>query len=183
MNFEWTMKKKDVFRKPNDPVILSQVATGERIATVRLKSDGVRKFAKEHDLDIREMIPPEDVVLPEQYVVAMKRQVADVLAGKIDGCIIKFPALKEKITGVIDLVKEMRIADAVNFIGRYKRNKDKMMEESEVAVLEGLLFGYNPCDVEYYIKTRCMNFPEYENEQSDPIDEHLLCEKCSKRKA
>jgi len=96
------------------------------------------------------------------------------------------PQIKEKAKALYMKLSSKRIAEVVLLLHDEPRNGvngDKKVNP-EVAVLEGIIFGYKKCCIEYYVDTRYTGKPRHllEKKVNDFILEkehpmHILCEK------
>ncbi len=145
--------------------------------------EDVRKFADIHNLKIKN-IQKHEVNHPDRLVIAKEGTAEEVLRGIV--LEINVPGINEKITSLYEKMKEMSVLDTIEFLDQYPRSKGSI-EEPEVAVLQGLFFGYKPCDIEYYLRTRYFDEPKHKHEEDEEMMgeleklgiEHVLCEKCT----
>ena len=100
-----------------------------------------------------------------------------------DLSILDIPELENKISTLYGKIKNMTVVEAVNFLNSLSRLKGGW-ELPEVAAIEGLLFGYRPCCVKYYIDSRYLGKPSYEEEGHcfDDEEEYVMCKECAREK-
>jgi len=83
-------------------------------------------------------------------------------------------------------VKGMEVALALDYLMRKRLDdEDNILDWfPEIESLVGLLFGYNPCCVKYFLETRCFDGEKHELERAaSAIVEipHVLCRDCAEK--
>lgn len=95
------------------------------------------------------------------------------------------PEIQDKLFLLYEEIKEKKVAPALKFLCEYPRGKGVFngfeitgFETAENAILSGQLFGYNPCDIDYYIRTRYFNEKVHELDNPENWDSDRFNVKC-----
>lgn len=108
--------------------------------------------------------------VPEQpcrgYAVARRVFMREVLPSLVLP-VLRIRVIKRRLRTLIGKVRDKSVAQTLAFLLSYPR-VDKVygvvtagnLERPEVAILQGLLLGYAPCCIEYYIETRYLRSAE-----------------------
>lgn len=170
-----------------DPIDLQgiqEVITGKRHATLLWKSGDARKLAAEHQLELIELPPSLESPSEElartrsRYLIGKHESAKDAILTHLPHFNIPAEA-SEKIAALGGQIENMSVTEALQFLYAQAPFRGAM-ETPEVAALEGLLYGYKPCDVEYYLQTRYFGKTRHPNEEADfDILGYVACERCT----
>ncbi|MBI2592644.1 MAG: hypothetical protein HYW37_00575 [Candidatus Colwellbacteria bacterium] len=153
-------------------------------------NDSVERFVHKHGLAMKEIpkwLPSHSQIpqLPPDHpwrrvAIAKKETIENALKEILDS--IKVSEITESMRRLYQQIKDLPVVEAIEFLDQYPRLPDGNMEVPEVAAIEGLVFGYKPCDIEYYLRTRYLGIPEhaYEDEVNEKV-EYVMCEECAKK--
>jgi len=157
---------------------LEQLKGEDRSAALIWEDENAKKFAEENNLDLIELPPPIEEK-PNRYIIAKKEKTANILEEKVN--VLSSGKISEKVKALYSKIKEMSAAEATKFLIEQPFGDDGK-ESPEVAVIEGLMFGYKPCDVEYYVNTR------YFGEEKHPDEDigfekygYVVCKECAEK--
>jgi hypothetical protein len=163
--------------------MIDLVLARKKSITMVLISSEAQKYAQKHGLDCVESAPAlwgNTNEQPNQYCIGYHNLVKDILPELI---IPDIPSIREEIRAMTDNISSMYIAEAGAYLNLYPRHPRVVNEwngeRPEVAVLEGVLFGYAPCCIEYYIDTRYLDKPKHGVYlSSGTFENHVRCLKC-----
>lgn len=106
---------------------------------------------------------------PLLYVVARLEQMGTIMPVM---ALADIPSERKAVAGLLADVEGMSVAEALRYVHTHTGKTGVPCPEK--AVVEGALFGYKPCCVEYYVTTRYFDRP------TDPISENLdMLRKCA----
>lgn len=172
---------------------VQEIGKRGRLGTLQWKHEAFKEVALRHNLEILEIGPPisesvkvkidEEILKQDhnhRYIIGVRKTLEEGLKDKLQT--VHIPQLQESIKNLYEGLKGKSIVDAMHELVQHGSiNKDTLMERPEVAALEGLIFGYKPCDIEYYIRTRYFGGQRHSYEEvAADLKEHALCEACAK---
>lgn len=161
--------------------VLAEILKKQRFGASLFQSKALKLFAEAHDFDYVDMGLCKDESGRPMVAVGVREKIKEVLPQRLSE--INVEKFSEDVATLLKKLGDMNVAGAVNVLYHTPFDKKRGFERPEVAIIEGALYGYKPCDVEYYLKTRYLDMPmydedRYENLQGKP--ENVICEKCAK---
>jgi len=148
-----------------------------RSSTLIWKTKEAKIFADKNNLDLIELGGPiPELKTPNRYIIAKKEKITNLLEEKVNAYSGPF---SDKMKEFYIKIKDLSVLEATKVLVDEPFN-EKGLEIPEVAILEGLMFGYKPCDIEYYINTRYLGQKEHSLEDVGDKVGHVVCEKCAK---
>lgn len=159
---------------------------GNRFAAFVWSEDWIKKFAEENNLELSQLPPPVDGLDTLcRFIIAKKEITGDVLQERIEAASKEFSkevnGFSEKIKILYERVKKMPLVETVKLLVGWPCLKGGL-EQPEVAIIEGLIFGYKICDIDYYLRTRYLEKKKHPYEDLGAEKAGLVvCEKCAEK--
>ena len=134
-----------------------------------------------------------EVLLSEQmqeYQIARKGKFQELIKNTDITRLLDLSGMADKLPPLISQMQDMSIAEALKFLTEYPRTNNTALgvenvEQMEVAILEGIAFGYKPCDIEYYVNIRYLGKEGYAEELGKEFSNQttgaILCKDCASR--
>ncbi len=96
--------------------------------------------------------------------------------------------IEERLYGIWQKIENEEVADALAYLNEYPRLDNEFsavhksnLERPEIAILEGHLFGYDQCCIDYYFRRNYLGGEKHDLDFlfSPPENPHILCYECS----
>jgi len=127
---------------------------------------------------------------PNLYAISIKgKTVTDIITPSDLNYFMDIDIVYTRLTLLYHQLQSLKVPNALKLLSEYPRNDDQFIgiiewngERPEVAIMEGLLLGYRPCDIFYYIRTRYLGEKEHalEHNYLGKLDcPHVICFSCA----
>ena len=145
---------------------LAELKAQKRYIVICAKNEAIRKYAKINNFDVIEVFSDHQESAA-RYIICLNDKTQNAIGNKIKDIVI--PGLKEKIQSFYSHIKELSIAEAMEYIVFANGGLTKCLKKPETAAITGFLCGYNSCCVEYYLMTRFYGFQKNKKEAQDAL--------------
>lgn len=153
----------------------------DRCVALVWKSKKAKEFADKYGLEILELPSPVNGLrTPGRYIIGKKGKVGCLVYSK--RLTISLPqVILDKASRLYERMRDLTPCQALKFLLDQPPLRGAL-ERPEVAMLEGILFGYKSCDIEYYVETRYLGRRKhpYEDEIAKNFG-YVFCERCARK--
>lgn len=166
--------------------ILQEILHNKRFGAIIPYTKKVADFVLNNHFDKKTILTEKYYPHP-QVAIAVQRRIKDVISEKIlDEKVIPI----EYVTNLLHYyseIKELPVVIAIAHTRELIISKESFPEGDAIL---GLLFGYKPCDIKYYIQTRVLHLPHhaFEIKLDEAIgsrprtikEQIVMCEACTR---